>query len=51
MVELFEHTGGGGRMVTDTHLAVLALELDATLASNDADFARFPGLRVVNPLA
>lgn len=51
MVELFEHTGGGGRMVTDTHLAALALELDATLAPNDADFARFPGLRVSNPLA
>ena len=27
-----------------------AIELDAVLATNDADFARFPQLRRVNPL-
>lgn len=51
MHDLFEQTGAGPRMVTDTHLAALALELDATLATTDADFARFPRLRTVNPLA
>jgi toxin-antitoxin system PIN domain toxin len=50
MRELFEGTGAGPRLVTDVHLAAMAIELDATLASNDADFSRFPGLRWVNPL-
>jgi uncharacterized protein len=51
MLRLFEETGAGPRLVTDTHLAALALELDAVLATNDSDFARFNGLRTVNPLA
>lgn len=50
MRELFEHSGAGFRMTTDVHLAALCLELGATLATNDADFARFSGLRIVNPL-
>lgn len=37
-------------LVNDAHLAALALEHNATLASTDADFARFPGLRWINPL-
>jgi toxin-antitoxin system PIN domain toxin len=39
-----------GPMVTDAHLAALALEHDATLCSNDHDFARFAGLKTFNPL-
>jgi hypothetical protein len=39
-----------GNLVTDAHLAALAIEHDCQLASNDTDFARFPGLRWVNPL-
>ncbi len=39
-----------GNLVTDAHLAALAVEHDCGLASNDTDFARFPGLRWVNPL-
>jgi uncharacterized protein len=50
MRELFEATGAGPRLVTNVHLAALAIELDATLASNDADFRRFAGLRLVNPV-
>lgn len=50
MRDLFVASGAGSRLVTDVHLAALALELDATLASNDADFSRFSGLRWVNPL-
>jgi uncharacterized protein len=38
------------RMVTDAHLAGLAIEQGATLCSTDRDFTRFPGLRVMNPL-
>ena len=42
--------GVGGNLVTDAHLAALALEYQAELHSNDMDFGRFPGLRWRNPL-
>ena len=48
--ELFRATGVGGSLTTDPHLAALAIEHQAELHSNDADFARFPGLRWRNPL-
>jgi toxin-antitoxin system PIN domain toxin len=37
-------------LVTDAHLAALAIEHGATFCTSDRDFARFPGLSVVNPL-
>lgn len=37
-------------LVTDAHIAALALEHGCTVASTDADFARFPKLRWINPL-
>ncbi len=43
--------GVGGNLVTDAHIAAVAMELQAEVHSNDADFARFPGLRWHNPLA
>ena len=51
MRELFHSSGAGPRMVTDVHLAALAIEMDALLVTNDTDFARFAGLRLLNPLA
>lgn len=39
-----------GAMVSDAALAALAIEHGATLYTTDRDFARFPGLRWVNPL-
>ncbi len=39
-----------GSMVSDAHLAALAIEHGATLYTTDKDFSRFDGLRVVNPL-
>jgi predicted nucleic acid-binding protein len=48
---LFQSTGVAGSLTTDTHLAALAIEHQAELHSNDADFARFPGLRWRNPIA
>jgi uncharacterized protein len=39
-----------GNLVLDAHLAALAIEHGLTLCSTDGDFARFPGLRFVNPL-
>lgn len=49
--DLLRATGVAGNLTTDTHLAALAIEYQADLCSNDSDFARFPGLRWVNPLA
>jgi toxin-antitoxin system PIN domain toxin len=40
-----------GPLVTDAHLAALAIEHGALLASTDRDFTRFEGLRLLNPLA
>ena len=37
--------GRGGPLVSDAHLAALAIEHGATVMSFDADFARFAGLR------
>lgn len=42
--------GVGGDLVTDAHIAALAMEYQAEVHSNDADFSRFPGLRWRNPL-
>ncbi|MBK9519618.1 MAG: PIN domain-containing protein [Anaeromyxobacter sp.] len=39
-----------GPLVMDAHLAALALEQGAVLATHDRDFARFNGLRTVMPL-
>ena len=39
-----------GRLVTDGHLAALAIEHGAVLYTNDRDFTRFPGLKWSNPL-
>ena len=48
---LLESAGSAGNLTTDAHLAALAIEHQAELHSTDADMARFPGLRWVNPLA
>jgi toxin-antitoxin system PIN domain toxin len=39
-----------GPLVTDAHLAALAIEHDVTLFTADADFRRFAGLKTRNPL-
>ncbi|HMK78113.1 MAG TPA: TA system VapC family ribonuclease toxin [Xanthobacteraceae bacterium] len=44
-----ERLGTAGNLTTDAHLAVLAMERGYTLYSTDADFARFPALRWVDP--
>lgn len=38
--------GTGGNLVTDAHLAALAIENNATILTGDRDFNRFPGLKV-----
>lgn len=42
--------GVGANLVTDAHIAALAMEYQAEVPSNDSDFSRFPGLRWRNPL-
>lgn len=44
-------TGTAGNLTTDAHLAACAISSGADLCSADADFARFSGVRWVNPLA
>jgi toxin-antitoxin system PIN domain toxin len=44
-----ERLGTAGNLTSDAHLAVLAMERGYVLYSTDADFARFSGLRWVNP--
>jgi toxin-antitoxin system PIN domain toxin len=44
-----ERLGTAGNLTTDAHLAVLAMERGYILYSTDTDFARFSGLRWVNP--
>ena len=39
-----------GPLVSDAHLAALAIEHGCSLATTDRDFARFPGLKFFNPL-
>ena len=39
-----------GPLVMDAHLAALAIEHGARLATTDRDFSRFPGLQVINPV-
>ena len=43
--------GIAGNLTSDAHLAALAIEHGAQLCSADSDFARFPGLKWMNPLA
>ena len=39
-----------GPIVTDAALAAITIEHGATLCTTDRDFARFPGLKTLNPL-
>jgi toxin-antitoxin system PIN domain toxin len=52
--DVFQRMLKGGQavanLVTDAHLAALAIEHGCELVSTDADFARFPALTWKNPL-
>ena len=47
---LLEDLGTAGNLTTDAHLAALAIEYRAEIASTDNDFARFKGLHWFNPI-
>jgi hypothetical protein len=42
--------GATGNLVSDAHLAALAVEHNCVLCSTDTDFAKFRGLKWQNPL-
>lgn len=48
---LLRTLGAAASLTTDAQIAAFAVENQADLHSNDTDFARFPGLRWVNPLS
>lgn len=47
---LLEGLGTGSNLTTDVQIAAHALEVRGEVHSNDRDFARFKGLKWVNPL-
>ncbi len=49
--ELMEKGQATGNLVSDAHLAALAIEHGCELQSTDADFSRFPKLKWRNPIA
>jgi uncharacterized protein len=49
LASLLVETGTGGNLVSDAHLAAIAVEHDASIVTFDTDFARFPGVRTGPP--
>lgn len=49
--QFLEAAEAGGNLTTDAMIAAHASEMGATVYSNDRDFARFPKIRWINPLA
>jgi hypothetical protein len=50
-LRLLKEAGTGGNLTTDAQIAALAQRLGATIHTADGDYARFPGVRWLNPLA
>lgn len=50
LLGLLRGLGTAGNLTADAHLAALAIEHQAVIHTTDADFARFPGLRWINPI-
>lgn len=48
--KLLQESRACGNLISDAHLATLAIEHDLLLCSADQDFAKFTGLRWFNPL-
>jgi toxin-antitoxin system PIN domain toxin len=49
-LNLLVEAGTGGNLTTDAQIAALALRFGAVVHTVDADYARFPGVRWINPL-
>lgn len=51
LTELVDRLPITGNLAPEAQLAALAIEFGVVLVSCDGDFARFPGLRWIDPLA
>ena len=51
LTRMCEEGQAKGALVMDAHLAALAMEHGASIATADRDFMRFPDVRIVNPVA
>ncbi|MGQ0641107.1 MAG: type II toxin-antitoxin system VapC family toxin [Gemmatimonadaceae bacterium] len=51
LAELLTDTGAHANLIPDAHLAALAVEHGLMVCSCDGDFARFPRVRWLNPIA
>ena len=49
--DLLAGSGATGHLIHDADLAALAVTHGVPVASADSDFARFPAVRWINPLA
>ena len=50
MAQCLAAAGRSGKLVTDAHIAALALDHDAEIHTADRDFRLFPNVRTHNPL-
>ena len=50
MSNILSNINLGNKLVSDAHLAALAIENRATLCSHDRDFQRFSGFRLFDPI-
>jgi toxin-antitoxin system PIN domain toxin len=50
LLQLLETSQIRGPLVSDAHIAALAIEFGATLCTTDRDFRRFDGLKLLNPI-
>jgi toxin-antitoxin system PIN domain toxin len=48
---MLEDGQAAANLTTDAHIAAMAADYGMIVHSNDSDFARFPGVKTVNPLA
>jgi toxin-antitoxin system PIN domain toxin len=51
LIKLIDKFNLQGNLVMDAHLALLALNIGATLVTRDKDFVKIPYLKVFNPLS
>lgn len=51
VLSLIDQVGVAGNLTTDAHIAAHALQHGATVATHDADFRRFSGLKTSYPLS
>jgi toxin-antitoxin system PIN domain toxin len=50
VASFIRQANGGSKLVSDAHLAALAVEHGAAMCTHDSDFSRFAGLTVLDPL-